>query len=384
MSEPPPAVLVLNAGSSSLKWALFAAADLRELRSGAVGRIGEPDGPASQADALASVLNGLDGTAPAVVGHRIVHGGRTFAGPTLLDAAAVAEVERLVPLAPLHNPPALAGIAAVGGRLPGVPQVGVFDTAFHQTIPGRAARYALPSWCEEQYGVRRYGFHGTSHQYVSRAAGKFLQKQDGRDPAGLKLVTLHLGNGCSAAAVSGGACVDTSMGLTPLEGLVMGTRSGDLDPAVVTYLQRSADLAADEVDRLLNRESGLRGLCGDNDVRRVLERAAAGDDTAEAALDAYCYRIVKYVGAYAAALGRLDGVVFTAGVGENSGEIRRRVCAGLGAFGVTLDPAANAVRSGEPRRIDGGGPVAVLVVPTDEEREIARQARGLVGAPSTP
>ena len=227
-----PTVLVLNAGSSSLKWELFDAPSFSSLRSGVVERIGEPGGAPSQADALASVLNELEDDAPAVVGHRIVHGGRRFTGPTLLDDAAVRRIEELVPLAPLHNPPALAGVRAVAGRLPGVPQVGVFDTAFHQTMPEAAARYALPAWCERDHGVRRYGFHGTSHQYVSRAAAELLKREDGRDPAALNLVTLHLGNGCSAAAIEGGKCADTSMGLTPLEGLVMGARSGDLDPAV--------------------------------------------------------------------------------------------------------------------------------------------------------
>ena len=378
----PDTVLVLNAGSSSLKWDLFAAPGLSSLRAGSVQRIGEEGGAPDHAAALAAVLEELGDARPAVVGHRIVHGGRAFAGPALLDDAAIAEVERLVPLAPLHNPPALAGIAAVRERLPDVPQVGVFDTAFHQTMPEAAARYALPAWCEEDHGVRRYGAHGTSHQYVSRVAGEFLQRADGRDPVELKLVTLHLGNGCSAAAVAGGVCVDTSMGLTPLEGLVMGTRSGDLDPAAVLFLQRAAGLSTDEVDRLLNRESGLKGLCGENDLRRVLERADGGDVEAELALKIYCRRIRKYVGAYAAALGRLDGLVFTAGVGENAAEIRRRVCEPLGGFGITLDAAANAIRSPEPRRIDAGGPaaqtVAVLIVPTNEEGEIARQAWGLV------
>ncbi|QDT15767.1 acetate/propionate family kinase [Alienimonas californiensis] len=372
-------VLVLNAGSSSLKWDLFAAPAFSSLRSGMIERIGEKGGALDHAAALAAVLDELGEARPAVVGHRIVHGGRTFTGPALLDEAAIAEVERLVPLAPLHNPPALAGIRAVAERLPNVPQVGVFDTAFHQTMPEAAARYALPAWCEREHGVRRYGFHGTSHQYVSRVAGDYLQRTDGRDPVELNLVTLHLGNGCSAAAVAGGVCVDTSMGLTPLEGLVMGTRCGDLDPAAVTYLQRAAGLSAEEVDRLLNRESGLKGLCGENDVRRVLQRAAAGDADAELALDIYCRRIRKYVGAYAAVLGRLDGLVFTAGVGENAAEIRRRVCEPLAGFGVTLDAAANAARSGEVRRIDAGGPVAVLIVPTDEETEIARQAWSVAG-----
>ena len=286
------------------------------------------------------------------------------------------KIEELIPLAPLHNPPALAGVRAVAEKLPGVPQVGVFDTAFHRTIPAEAATYALPRWCEERYGVRRYGFHGTSHQYVSPAGRAELL---GKPPAEVNVITLHLGNGCSAAAVAGGVCVDTTMGLTPLEGLVMGTRSGDLDPAAVLYLQREAGLDVDDADRLLNRESGLKGLCGENDVRRVLEREAAGDSDAALALDIYCRRIRKTVGAYAAVLGSVDAVVFTAGVGENAAAVRARVCDPLGGFGVTLDPAANSADSREERRVDAGGPVAVLVIPTDEEREIARQARGVVG-----
>ena len=374
------AVLVLNAGSSSLKWSLFAGGELTCGRSGSFAGVGEPSGPASHADALASLLEELGDAAPAVVGHRVVHGGTHFRGPALLDAAAVAKVEELIPLAPLHNPPALAGVRAVAERLPGVPQVGVFDTAFHRTLPEAAARYALPAWCERDHGVRKYGFHGTSHKYVSRRAAALL----GREPGAVNVVTLHLGNGCSAAAVAGGVCVDTTMGLTPLAGLAMGTRSGDLDPAAVLYLQRAAGLSLDEVDRLLNRESGLKGLCGDNDVRRVLEREAAGDGDAALALDLYCRRIRKTIGAYFAVLGSIDAVVFTAGVGENSAEVRARVCDPLGPFDIALDPAANAAPSRGERRIHAGGRIAVLVIPTDEEREIARQARGVVGAPAAP
>ena len=374
------AVLVLNAGSSSLKWSLFAGAGLTCEQSGAFTGVGEPGGPASHADALASCLEQLRGARPAVVGHRIVHGGTHFSGPAPLDAAAVAKVEELIPLAPLHNPPALAGVWAVAATLPGVPQVGVFDTAFHRTLPAEASTYALPRWCEERHGVRKYGFHGTSHQSAARRAAELL----GKPPGEMNVVTLHLGNGCSAAAVAGGACVDTSMGFTPLAGLVMGTRSGDLDPAAVLHLQREAGLSVDEADRLLNRESGLRGLCGDNDVRRVLEREAAGDRDAALALAVYCRRIRKIVGAYFAVLGSVDAVVFTAGVGENGPAVRARVCDPLGGFGIALDADANAAAVGREARIDAGGPVAVLVVPAEEEREIARQARGVVGAPAVP
>ena len=379
-ARPSDAVLVLNAGSSSLKWSLFAGAELTCGRSGSFTGIGEPGGVPSHADALTSLLGDLGEMTPAVVGHRVVHGGTHFDGPAPLDASAVAKIEELIPLAPLHNPPALAGVRAVAERLPGVPQAGVFDTAFHRTLPESAARYALPAWCERDFGVRRYGFHGTSHQYVSRRAAALL----GGEPGEVNVVTLHLGNGCSAAAVAGGVCVDTTMGLTPLEGLSMGTRSGDLDPAAVLYLQREAGMSVDDVDRLLNRESGLRGLCGSNDVRRVLAREAAGDADAALAVDLYCRRIRKTVGAYFAVLGMVDAVVFTAGVGENSDEIRARVCDPLGPFGIALDPAANTAVSRAERRIDAGGPIAVLVVPTDEEREIAQQARGVVGAPAAP
>ena len=289
-------------------------------------------------------------------------------------------MEELIPLAPLHNPPALAGVRAVAERLPGVPQVGVFDTAFHRTLPAEASTYALPRWCEERHGVRKYGFHGTSHQSAARRAAELL----GKPPGAVNVVTLHLGNGCSAAAVAGGVCVDTSMGFTPLAGLVMGTRSGDLDPAAVLHLQREAGLSVDDADRLLNRESGLKGLCGDNDVRRVLEREAAGDRDAALALAVYCRRIRKTVGAYFAVLGSVDAVVFTAGVGENGPDVRARVCDPLGGFGVALDPAANAAAVGREARVDAGDPVAVLVVPAEEEREIARQARGVVGGAGRP
>jgi acetate kinase len=264
---------------------------------------------------------------------------------------------------------------------PNVPQVAVFDTAFHSTMPERAYRYALPTELTSRLGIRRYGFHGTSHAYVSRVAAEHL----GRPLSELNLITLHLGNGASAAAIEGGRSIDTSMGMTPLEGLVMGSRSGDLDPAVVLYLQREGGLSVDEVDSLLNQGSGLKGLAGSNDVRRLAEHADAGDAAADVALEIFCYRVRKYVGAYAVALGRLDGLIFTAGVGQHSARVRAAVCSGLGILGVQLDSARNDGPDADssdpslPRTISTAeSRVPILVVPTNEELEIARQALAVV------
>ena len=274
-----------------------------------------------------------------------------------------------MPLAPLHNPGNIAGIEALRKLRPDVGQVAVFDTAFHRTLPAHASQYALPVKLAHTYGVRPYGFHGTSFSWVSRQAAEVL----GRPLEDLALVILHLGNGSSAAAVLGGRSVDTSMGLSPLEGLVMGTRSGDLDPTVVFHLNRVAGLAFDEIETLLTKASGLKGLCGDNDLREVVRRADDRDDAARLALDVYCYRIRKYVGAYYAALGRLDAVVFTAGVGENSPRVRAQSLDGLDRLGIQIDPVRNSEPSREPRVLSpDGAEVAVLAIPTDEELEIAR------------
>ncbi|HEX6987014.1 MAG TPA: acetate kinase [Planctomycetaceae bacterium] len=378
-------LLVLNTGSSSLKYELFAAEgdDLASVADGLVERIGEAGGDVpDHAAALAKVFDRLERSGRidpgrlGGIGHRVVHGGEAFDRPAAIDDRVLDEIRKATPLAPLHNPAAVAGIEAARRLRPDVPQVAVFDTAFHMTVPPHAHRYALPAWCYEKYGVRRYGFHGTSHAYVSRKAAEML----GRSVERTNVVTLHLGNGASVAAVAGGRCVETSMGLTPLEGLVMGTRSGDLDPAVPLFLCREAGMTPAEVDRLLNRESGLKGLCGENDMRAVIERAAAGDADAELALAVYCHRVRKYVGAYAAVLGRLDAVVFTAGVGENAAEVRRRVCEDLDLLGVRLDAAKNgSVRCGEAADVAAEGSRArVLVVPTDEEREIAAQTLRIV------
>ena len=374
-------VLVLNAGSSSLKYQLLDMDDRSVTASGLVERIGEAQVPDHGA-ALAQVLADLEGAGlltdpPVAVGHRVVHGGDRFSGPTVVDDAVLDQVRALVPLAPLHNPANIAGIEVARSRYPDVPQVAVFDTAFHATMPPAAWRYALPRELADRLGIRRYGFHGTSHAYVARGAAAHL----GRSPDTLNLVTLHLGNGCSAAAVAGGRSVDTSMGLTPLGGLVMGTRSGDLDPGVVAHLHRVGGLDIEEIDTLLNKQSGMKGLAGANDLREVHARADAGDADAAEALEVFCYRIRCTVGAYAAALGRLDAVVFTAGVGENDADVRARVGAGLAVFGVRIDAARNAARSRAARTIStDDSAVAVLVVPTNEELEIAEQALAVVSA----
>ncbi|HEV2825496.1 MAG TPA: acetate kinase, partial [Actinomycetota bacterium] len=390
-------VLVVNTGSSSIKYQLFEMDGPKVLASGVVERIGEAgsrlthragdaeplvveERVADHSDGFDRVFKAFEATGGKItdlagIGHRVVHGGDRLTAPTLVDDAPITAIAEQAPLAPMHNPPNLLGIRIALASFPDTPQVAVFDTAFHQTMPPRAWRYALPADLAADLRIRRYGFHGTSHAYVSRKAAEHL----GRPAEELNLVTLHLGNGASVAAVAGGRCIDTSMGLTPLEGLVMGTRSGDLDPAVVFYLHREAGLSIDDIDDLLNKRSGMLGLAGANDLREVDRRAADGDQAAAEALDVYCYRIRKYVGAYAAALGRLDALVFTAGVGENNHGVRAGVCAGLEGLGVRLDPRRNKARSGKPRTVSADdSPVAVLVVPTNEELEIAEQTLAVV------
>jgi acetate kinase len=395
-------VLVLNTGSSSIKYRLFEMADRRVLATGLLERIGEEDSRltheaegaeplvedgrvADHQDGFDLVFAAFDATGGlsgglAGIGHRVVHGGERFSAPARIDDEVIAAIREQVPLAPLHNPSNLLGIQIARAAFPKAPQVAVFDTAFHRTMPSRAYRYALPRELADRLHIRRYGFHGTSHAHVSRKAAEHL----GHPPAAVNLVTMHLGNGASVAAVAGGRCIDTSMGLTPLEGLVMGTRSGDLDPAIVLFLHREAHLSLDGIDVLLNRESGMKGLAGDNDLRQIERRAAGGDRQAQEALDIYCYRIRKYVGAYAAALGRLDALVFTAGVGENSVVVRAGVCQGLERFGIRIDDARNELPTGGARTVStDGSDVAVLVVPTDEELEIAEQTLATVGDATT-
>ncbi len=371
-------VLVLNAGSSSLK-ARYLEVGGEVAFDRTIERIGEDaaDAPTDHDEAVQRVLTTVeehDLPPPEAVGHRVVHGGPALTAPTLLDDDALAAIEAVVPLAPLHNPANLAGIRAARAAFGDVPHVAVFDTAFHATLPPAAHRYAVPAAWARDYGVRRYGFHGISHAYVARRAAEVL----GRPEQELRLVTAHLGNGQSVCAVDGGRSVDTSMGFGPLAGLVMGTRSGDVDPTVVFHLVREEGLALDEVETALNRRSGLLGLAGSNDLRDVEERAAGGDDDAQLALDVMVHRLVGYVAAYAAGMGGLDGLVFTAGIGEHSALVRQRVCDGLALLGVAVDQAANEAVDGEVR-IDAGTGPAVLVVPTDEEGEIARQVAEVVG-----
>ncbi len=389
-------VLVLNTGSSSLKYRVIDADDGVVHASGAVERVGEtsgrlvhrvgaathhldldvPDhGAAFEAvlDAFASHGPDLDELGLRAVGHRVVHGGSRFTGPVLVTDEVLAQVRDLAPLAPLHNRADVEGLQVARRRFPSLPHVAVFDTAFHQSLPAAAHTYAVPSAWREA-GVRRYGFHGTSCAFVSRAAAGMLD----RPLEELALVVLHLGNGASATAIDGGRSVETSMGLTPLEGLVMGSRSGDLDPAVPGFVQHELGLGADEVERALNLDSGLRALAGDNDMRAIEEAAAAGDEAARLALEVYCHRIRKYVGAYYAVLGRVDAVVFTGGVGEHSAQVRARSLAGLERLGITVDPEANRAADGLTTISHEGAEVAVLVVPTDEEQEIARQTVALL------
>ena len=353
-------VFVLNAGSSSLKY------EVLDVEAGSVVTSGLIERVTDHAAALAEVLADLDAESIDAVGHRVVHGGSVFVQATLIDDAVEAEVDRLAVLAPLHNPPGLQGIRAARAALPFIPHVAVFDTAFHATLRPEAFTYALEAQVAADHGIRRYGFHGTSYRYVSARAAELLGKPDAR------LVVLHLGNGASAAAIAGGRSVDTSMGLTPLEGLVMGTRSGDIDAAVLLHLQRVAGYDTQALDDLLNRRSGIKGLGGHADMRDLLAAADGGDAAAQLAFEVYLHRIVRYIGAYAAELGGIDALVFTAGVGENSDVVRARTVEGLGFLGLQIDPALNGVRSGEARDVSSGS-VPILVIPTNEELQIARE-----------
>jgi acetate kinase len=317
----------------------------------------------------------LDASVLRAVGHRVVQGGDVFSGPALVDDDVEAAIEGLSDLAPLHNPPNLAGIRAARHAFPDAPHVAVFDTSFHQTLPPAAYTYAIDREVARAYAIRRYGFHGTSHLYVSQRTAEAL----GRPVEDVNTIVLHLGNGASATAVRGGRSVETSMGLTPLEGLVMGTRSGDIDPAVVFHLQRVAGMSTDEIDVLLNRRSGMLGLCGLTDMRDVHAAVAAGDEAAAVALEVYYHRIRGYVGAYYAQLGRVDAIAFTAGIGENDAVVRARSLEGLERLGIAVDPDRNAVRPRVPTVISpDGAEVTVLVVPTNEELEIAIQAVALL------
>jgi acetate kinase len=403
-------VLVLNSGSSSVKFALLAPdtgervldglaekvgtaeAVLRIRRSAGGDAVGEPlpEGGSHQA-VISRVLDHLAGAGahdagrrPLIgAGHRVVHGGDRFSDSVLVDDEILAAIRSFAHLAPLHNPANLAGIEAVTAVRPGLPQAAVFDTAFHQTMPARAFRYAVPEEWYTRHGVRRYGFHGTSHRYVSQRAAAML----GRPPGELRLVIAHLGNGCSAAAIRDGVSVDTTMGLTPLEGLVMGTRSGDIDPGVFGYLAERTGQSAGELTQVLNTQSGLQGLSGTgNDMRTVEAAAARGDERARLALDVFVHRLAKAIAGLVTSLERLDALVFTGGIGENSAVVRGLVLRRLGFLGLTEDPEANAGHGRSTGgRISRPGPVQALVVPTDEELMIARDTARLIAArPAAP
>jgi acetate kinase len=367
-------VLVLNAGSSSLKYQVRAADGSVAVR-GTVDRLAEPEDHARALDRVTAELRraGVDDDHLVGVGHRVVHGGPRLTRPALVDDEVLAAVEAAVPLAPLHNPPALAALRRAREWLDDVPHVVVLDTGFFADLPAAAATYAIDRQLAERYDVRRYGAHGISHEYVAARAAEHLGRDD------LRLVTLHLGNGASAAAIHGARPLDTSMGLTPLEGLVMGTRAGDLDPGVVVHLLRHEGLDADGLEDLLHHRCGLLGLAGRSDFRDVQDGLEAGDEACRLAWDVYCHRVRKYVGAYSAVLGGADAVVFTAGVGENSPPLRAAALRGLHRLGIEVDAARNDAAGDGPRTIStDASPVAVLVVPTDEERAIADAVRELV------
>jgi acetate kinase len=402
-------VLVVNSGSSSFKYQLLELDTEQVLATGLVERIGAENGLVTHtvfftgpgvaareatytrelpiADHTAGfqeMLSAFDEygpslteSAPVAVGHRVVHGGARFFAPTLITPLVEINIDELSVLAPLHNPGALQGIRAAKAAFGDLPHVAVFDTAFHQTLPPAAYTYAIDRELAEAHRIRRYGFHGTSHKFVSESAAAFL----GRPLEELKQIVFHLGNGASVTAIDGGRSVETSMGLTPLEGLVMGTRSGDVDPAVLFHLARRASLSIDELDTLLNKRSGVQGLAGVSDMRDLEERVAAGDAAAQLAFDVYVHRLRAYAGAYLAQLDGVDVISFTAGVGENSAAVRAGALATLGFAGVRLDAERNETRARGIRVIStDDSPVTVLVVPTNEELEIARQTQQVVAA----
>ncbi len=366
-------VLVINSGSSSIKYQVRDTETQEVLTKGLIEEIGssEVTDHTQGLDIIARRLEEeLGGRKIDAAGHRVVHGGERFSEPVVIDNEIVRAIERLAPLAPLHNPAHALGIRALMNTWPDLPQVAVFDTAFHRTMPEHAWRYAVPDEWYTKHGMRRYGFHGTSHDYVTGQAAELL----GLERSDFNGIIAHLGNGASVAAIQGGQSIDTSMGYTPLAGLIMGTRSGDVDPSVLTAALRHVPgvETADDLDRVLNSESGLRALGGSNDMRKLEELVKAGDPAATLVVDMASYRLASYIGAYHVAVGGAKALVFTAGIGENSGFFRAKVAERLGALGIVLDDAANAARSDEPRRISApDSAIDVLVIPTDEEQAIA-------------
>ncbi len=392
---PRPSVLVVNCGSSSVKFALIGVRRETLILSGIAERLGSPEAemswkageerarkPLPGAD-LVTALQEMIGILPpnlqvVAVGHRVVHGAEAFARSVRLDDDVLAAVTRCNDLAPLHNPANLAGIRAAQKVFPDTPHVAVFDTAFHQTLPKRAYLYAVPYEWYEKDGVRRYGFHGTSHRFVAGEAARRL----GRPLESLGLITAHLGNGCSACAVEGGRSVDTTMGLSPLEGLVMGTRSGDVDPSLHEFMAARRGWSLERIMRALNRESGLLGLSGlSNDMRTLVDAGAGGSERAQLAIDVFCYRLAKSVSALSAALSQLDAIVFTGGIGEHSPDVRARTAKHLRILGVDLDPALNAAHgAASAGRISRAGARTCLVVPTNEELMIARETLSVISS----
>ena len=392
---------IINSGSSSIKYQVIEMATETVLATGLVERIGDQTGrikntffpgtdkerervleqPIPDHDSGMRLVTSLltdpqqgiigDTSEISAIGHRVVHGGEDFRASTRITPAVIEAIQRNIPLAPLHNPANLDGIRVAGEIFPSVPQVAVFDTAFHQTMPPRAFMYALPYALYEQDRVRRYGFHGTSHRFVAGECARLLDKP----LAECNLITIHLGNGCSMTAIAGGISIDTSLGMTPLEGLVMGTRSGDVDPALHLFLKQNKGMELEAIDSLLNKDSGLKGLCGLNDMRDIHTAVAAGDARAALALAVQTYRNRKYIGAYMAVLGRVDGIVFTAGIGENDAIVRAESLKGLELFGVGLDAEKNGMRSKEARCISSEeSRVKIFIIPTNEELAIAREA----------
>ncbi|GAB6191876.1 acetate kinase [Desulfocastanea catecholica] len=398
-------ILVINSGSSSIKFQLLDMADESVLASGLVERIGETEGlikctlrpgaademtvkkttvVADHKSGMRMAVDILSDPGQGVIadrgdidaiGHRVVHGGEDFHQPTLLTADVLAAIEKNIPLAPLHNPANLDGIRVAQELFAGVPQVAIFDTAFHQTIPPHAYHYALPYELYEKQRIRRYGFHGTSHKFVASACARLM----GRPLEELNLISIHLGNGCSMTAVKNGKSVDTTLGLTPLEGLVMGTRSGDVDPAIHSFLARNCNMDIEAIDEMLNKDSGLKGLCGLNDMRDIHEAIANGDKRAKLALEVQTYRNKKYVGAFMAVLGRVDAIIFTAGIGENDEVVREMTLRGLEPFGIIMDLEANNQRIKKPTLLSSReSRVQIWGIPTNEELAIAREAQAVL------
>jgi len=390
-------ILVLNSGSSSIKCQYFI--DQKSIASVLVERIGEAESHsqinyadkkksdtasvANHHQALNRILSLLKKSNVLTsieeldaVGHRVVHGGEIFKEPTLINEDVIQTIRSLIPLAPLHNPANLEGIEVLHNTYPDLLQVAVFDTAFHQTMPDYSYTYPLPHEMSKEYNIRRYGFHGTSHAYVAKESAKMIKKPLGS----LNLITLHLGNGASATAIKAGESIDTSMGLTPLEGLMMGTRSGDIDPAIIPYLAHNSKMDIDDIDKMLNKESGLKGICGTNDMREVVEQAEQNDALAILALEMYTYRIKKYIGAYTVALGRVDAIVFTGGIGEHAVKVREMVCKDLyDSIGLEIDSKQNRRSSTDNREIQSAkSKIKLFIIPTNEELEIVLQTEGIL------